>query len=234
VERKLVAMKEVEDDALAVDDAQAKLEKARRDADVVATDLAYTVIRAPIAGTIASVSTQEGETVAASFTAPTFVTIIGDHALQLIAMVDETDIGAVQPRNAVSFTVESFPAREFSGTVESIAPKGTIISGVVNYEVLIRIDSPLEVLKPDMTANVSIRTAERDALVLPSEAVQHEGTDRYVYVASGNDIVKRPVQVGTREGGVVEIRRGVAPEERILLGPPPGPAGSGNGEAGKT
>ncbi|MFO1427817.1 MAG: efflux RND transporter periplasmic adaptor subunit [Steroidobacteraceae bacterium] len=130
---KLVARGQAEDAAIAVDQQQARLEKARRDAAVVETELGYAVIRAPITGTIASVSTQEGETVAASFTAPTFVTIIGDNALHLVAMVDETDIGAVAVGNPVSFTVEAFPAQEFTGEVESIAPKGTIISGVVNY-----------------------------------------------------------------------------------------------------
>jgi len=86
-ERQLVPRQQVEDLALAVDSARAKLAKAERDADVVATTLSYAVIRAPISGTVASVSTQEGETVAASFASPTFVTIIGDHALQLVAMV---------------------------------------------------------------------------------------------------------------------------------------------------
>jgi hypothetical protein len=63
-----------------------------------------------------------------------------------------------------------------------IAPKGTIISGVVNFEVMIRIDSPAGLLKPDMTANVSIRTAQREALVLPNATVQREGSERYVWM----------------------------------------------------
>ena len=72
--------------------AQAKLEKSKSDLAAAEIDLSYAVIRAPISGTVASVSTQEGETVAASFAAPTFVTIIEDNALELVAMVDETDI----------------------------------------------------------------------------------------------------------------------------------------------
>lgn len=129
-QEKLVARTDVEDRALDLDDARARLEKARRDAAVVETDLTYAVIRAPISGTIASVATQEGETVAASFATPTFVTIIDDDALELVAMVDETDIGAVTPGNPVSFSVEAFPAEEFAGVVKKIAPKGSIISGV--------------------------------------------------------------------------------------------------------
>jgi RND family efflux transporter MFP subunit len=158
-DQQLVPRQQVEDLALALDDARVKLVKAQRDADVVETDRSYVLIRAPIAGTVASVSTQEGETVAAAFTAPTFVTIIDDRALELIAMVDETDIGAVGPGNPVTFTVETFPNRELAGRVERIAPKATIVSGVVNYEVTIRISGDSTALKPDMTANIAIRTA---------------------------------------------------------------------------
>ena len=122
-ERQLVAASEVEDRKLDLAGAGARLEKARRDAAVIETDLTYTVIRSPITGTVASVTTQKGETVAASFTAPTFVTIIGDDALQLVALVDETDIGAVALGNPVTFTVEAWPAEEFTGRVERIAPQ---------------------------------------------------------------------------------------------------------------
>lgn len=231
-EKKLVAESQVEDAALALDDAKAKLEKARRDAAVVETDLGYAVIRSPITGTVASVATQEGETVAASFNAPTFATIIEDGALELIALVDETDIGNVAVGNPVTFTVEAFPTQEFGGHVARIAPKGTIISGVVNFEVMIRIDSPAEVLKPDMTANVSIRTAERQALVLPNAAIQREGSDRFVWVDKDGSLTRRAVTVGTRDTSFTEIRSGLGPGDRVLVGPQPGAAEGG--EAGKS
>jgi HlyD family secretion protein len=144
--------------------AEAKLAKSRQDLAVVEADLPYATVRAPIAGTVSSISTQEGETVAASFAAPTFVTILEDDALELVAMVDETDIGNVRRGDGVRFTVETYPDREYAGTVTRIAPAGTIISGVVNYEVGIRIRKP-DGLKPDMTANVAITTAKKKALV---------------------------------------------------------------------
>jgi HlyD family secretion protein len=75
-------------------------------------------------------------------------------------MVDETDIANVKHDNPVSFTVDSYPSRDFPGIVESIAPKATIVSGVVNYEVTINIQKDAQLLKPDMTANVSVRTAQ--------------------------------------------------------------------------
>jgi RND family efflux transporter MFP subunit len=231
-EKKLVAESQVEDAALALDEAKAKLEKARRDAAVVETDLAYAVIRSPITGTVASVATQEGETVQASFNTPTFATIIEDGALELIAMVDETDIGNVAVGNPVTFTVEAYPAKEFEAHVARIAPKGTIISGVVNFEVMSRIDTPVDLLKPDMTANVSIRTAQREALVIPNAAIQREGSERFVWVDKDGRLTRRPITIGTRDTSYTEIRTGIGPGERVLVGPQRGAASGA--EAGQS
>ena len=217
--RGFVARSQVEDLGLELAETQARLEKARRDADVVKTDLAYAQILAPISGTIASVTTQEGETVAASFATPTFVTIIDDQAMELVALVDETDIGNVAIGNPVYFTVEAYPTREFEGQVLQIAPKGTLISGVVNFEVMIGIESPLDVLKPDMTANVSIETEERKALMIPSIAIHRDGFERFVYIEKDGALLKRSVTVGTRDGGETEIRQGITAENRIAILP---------------
>jgi macrolide-specific efflux system membrane fusion protein len=220
-ERQLIPRQQAEDAALSVEEAKARLAKAERDADVVETDRSYAVIRAPITGTVASVSTQEGETVAAAFAAPTFVTIIGDHALQLVAMVDETDIGVVSAGNRVTFSVEAYTDREFEGRVERIAPKATIVSGVVNYEVIIAIDSAADVLKPDMTANISIRTAERQAVVVTNAAIQRDGDARFVLLERDGSYVQRSVSVGARDGSTVEVKKGLVPGERVLLEPMP-------------
>ena len=213
----LAPKNDVEDRTLDLAESRARLEKARRDAAVVETDLQYAVIRSPIAGTVASVSTQKGETVAASFNTPTFATIIAEDALELVAMVDETDIGTVEPGNPVYFTVEAFPTGEFEGEVKQIAPKGTIISGVVNFEVMIDIDSPVAVLKPDMTANVAVRTAERKALVLPSEAIQRDGFEQFVHVEQDDQLVRRTVSAGSREAGFTEIRQGLDAGDKVAI-----------------
>ena len=213
----LAPANDVEDRQLDLADAQARLEKARRDAAVVATDLQYAVIKAPISGTIASVSTQKGETVAASFETPTFATIIAEDALELVAMVDETDIGTVETGNPVYFSVEAFPADEFQGSVKQIAPKGTIISGVVNFEVICTIDSSVDRLRPDMTANVSIRTAERDARVLPTRAIHRDGFEQYVFVEKDGALARRNVSVGTREAEFTEIRQGLDRNDKVAL-----------------
>ncbi len=215
--KQLAPANDVEDRTLDLADAEARLEKARRDAAVVTSDLQYAVIRSPITGIIASVATQKGETVAASFNTPTFVTIIAEDALELVAMVDETDIGTVEPGNTVYFTVEAYPALEFEGVVKQIAPKGSIISGVVNFEVMINIKSPIDVLKPDMTANVSIRTAERESLVLPSDAVLRDGFDRFVYIEENGELTRRSITAGTREAGFTEIRQGLQAGAEVVI-----------------
>jgi multidrug efflux pump subunit AcrA (membrane-fusion protein) len=163
------------------------------------------------------VSTQEGETVAASFTAPTFVTIIGEHALELVGMVDETDIAHVRPGNPVIFTVDAYAARDFQGRVQSIAPKATIVSGVVNYEVTIDITDAMQMLKPDMTANLSIETAEAEVLLLPDAAIHRDGGGAFVYMAGSDRSPRRAVVLGSKESGMTEIRKGLSPTDAVLI-----------------
>jgi len=214
---------QTEDLELTVESAAAKLEKSRRDLAVVEVDLSYVKIRAPISGTVASVSTQEGETVAASFTTPTFLTIIEDGALELIAMVDETDIGNIRPSNQATFTTEAYPTREFTGAVRRVAPKATIVSGVVNYEVAIKINGGLDLLKPDMTANITIKTSQREALVAPNGAIQREDDKRFVYVEKDGRLEKRPVVTGIRDLGFTEIKKGLSQSDRIAVSDLPSP-----------
>src|SRR5882672_3674736 len=209
----LIPVQQEQDLQLALAEAKARYEKSLRDRDLVKVDLGYVAIRAPISGTVASVATQEGETVAASFTAPTFVTIIADNALQLVAMVDETDIANVRAGNPVTFTVDSFSSRDFLGAVVRIAPKATIVSGVVNYEVTINISQDAQLLKPDMTANVSIQTAQHDSLMLPAAAIQHDGDQRFVYIQGKSGAERTPVIVGSKDGGMIEIKKGISPAD---------------------
>jgi macrolide-specific efflux system membrane fusion protein len=213
----LIPLQQRQDLELAYHEAKARLDKSMRARDLVAVDLGYVPIRAPITGTVASVSTQEGETVAASFASPTFVTIIADHALQLVGMVDETDIAHVRPGNPATFTVDAYPSRDFPGRVESIAPKATIVSGVVNYEVTIRITESAELLKPDMTANLSIQTAETDALLLPAAALQLDADGAFVYVTGKNTTERRRIVTGSKENAMVEIKKGLLPTDEVLI-----------------
>jgi RND family efflux transporter MFP subunit len=200
-----------------VKSAQAKLEKSKSDLAAAEIDLSYAVIRAPISGTVASVSTQEGETVAASFAAPTFVTIIEDNALELVAMVDETDIANVRPGDTVNFTVEAYPSLEMRAIVKRIDPVATIISGVVNYPVMATIQREGRLLKPDMTANITIKTAERKALVVPNGAILRDGEERFVFLIRDGKQEKRTVTMGTRDAGFTEIKKGLSASDMVIV-----------------
>jgi HlyD family secretion protein len=217
LEEHLIPRQQTEDLEDDLKSSQAQLQKSRSDLSVVESDMPYLTIRSPISGTVASVSTEQGETVAASFNAPTFVTIIEDNALELVAMVDETDIANIRASNAVTFSTETYPSREFHGTVERIAPRATVVSGVVNYEVGIRFRSGLAELKPDMTANVSIETAQRRALMIPAEAIRKDGEQRFVFVASAGVAQKREVAIGQRSGAWIEIKRGIDAGDGVYL-----------------
>lgn len=217
---KLLPSQQLEDLEWQVKSAQAKLNKSKSDLAAAVVDLSYAEIRAPICGTVASVSTQEGETVAASFAAPTFVTIIEDNALELVALVDETDIANVRSGDAVTFTVETYPSREIPAIVKRIDPVATIVSGVVNYAVMASIQKDSQFLKPDMTANITIRTAEHKALVVPNSAIQRDGEQRFVRVIRNGKEEKQSVSVGMRDAEFTEIKKGLSSSDRVMPSPP--------------
>jgi len=212
----LVPRQQTEDLDWQYKSAQARLANSQSNLAAAELTLSYAVIKAPISGIVSSVSTQEGETVAASFAAPTFVTIVRDNALELVAMVDETDIANVRPGDPVTFTVEAYASREFSGIVKRIDPTATIVSGVVNYQVVIEIRKGVQFLKPDMTANVSVQTAKRQALVLPSVAIHRDGDRSFVYLLRDGKQEKQNVSVGARDAAVTEIVSGLKPGDRVL------------------
>jgi len=134
------------DRAAAVADKQ--LTAAQASLDYAATQLAYTRVTAPIAGVVASVSTQEGETVAANFAAPTFVTLIDLSRLEVWAYVDETDIGRIRIGRTARFTVDTYGDDEFEGHVTAVYPKAEIRDNVVNYVGVLRFDPP----RPDSSS----------------------------------------------------------------------------------
>jgi RND family efflux transporter MFP subunit len=218
MEAGLVPAQQFDDAKAALEASNASAAAAQSGLAAAQVDLAYVDICAPIAGTIASISTQQGETVAASFATPTFVTIIQEAALEVIAMVDEADIGNVRRGEMVTFTTETFPDHEFQGIVTRIAPVATIISGVVNYEVAISIEQDITLLKPDMTANVDIHTSQHQALLIPTKCIHRDGSQSFVYVelATGPPI-KRIVSVGERIADQTEIVRGLRPGDRVQL-----------------
>ncbi len=215
----LISRQQLEDANSAFDAAKASVTAAESGLETAKVDLAYVEIRAPISGTVASVSTQQGETVAASFATPTFVTIIQESALEVVAMVDEADIGGVRPGQSVTFTSETYPDREFAGRVARIAPAATIVSGVVNYEVAISIAHDVAMLRPDMTTNVNIATSKHRALLVPAKCVHRQAQETFVLVRSPTGVVeKQAVTAGARSGEEIEIAGGLKPGTAVLLG----------------
>ena len=185
-------------------------------------NLGYATITAPILGVIASVSTQEGETVAAGLNAPVFVTIVDLKRLQVDAFVDEVDIGKVHEGQKVVFTVDSYPAREFEGKVAAIYPKAVIQENVVNYDVVIDITSAYDgLLKPDMTASVTIMLEARpNVLAVPAEAVKRERGKTLLYILTDGRAEPREVKTGWKDGPWIEIAGGVEEGETVLLSAP--------------
>lgn len=137
--------------------AEQQLRQAEADLELAITQLGYARIHAPITGVVSSISTQEGETVAASFAAPTFVTLLDLDRLEVWAYVDETDIGRIRTGQKARFTVDSWPDQEVEGQVSTVYPQAEIRDNVVNYVTVVRFAPPPDrTLRPEMTAAVKI------------------------------------------------------------------------------
>ncbi len=202
--------------------ARAEIARARSAVRNAEVQLAYATITSPIGGVIASVSTEEGETVAAAMQAPTFVTVIDLERLQVDAFVDEVDIGKVKVGQRAKFTVDAFPAHEFEGRVAAIYPKAIIQDNVVNYDVVIDIETPYDgLLRPEMTASVTIFQEQRQGvLAIPTRAVRRERGRTLVYVQEDGRPQPREVRLGWRDGPWVEVVSGLEEGEIVLLEAP--------------
>ena len=190
------------------------------------TQNSYATIVAPISGVIASVATQQGETVSASgLNVPSFVTIVDLNRLEVYAYVDETDIGKVSPGLEASFTVDSLPAQDFKGKVSAIYPKATIQDNVVYYLTIISIENSdmapggTNLLKPDMTVNTMIYLSKRDnVLAVPNKAIKREGGRKVVTVLDKSKPQERSVKTGWKDSAYTEIIEGLREGELIITG----------------
>lgn len=198
---------------------KAQLEQAKANLDYAKVQLEYTKITAPISGIVASVSTQEGETVAASFSAPTFVTIIDLERLEVWAYVDETDIGRVKEDQKATFTVDTYSDTDFEGIVTAIYPKAIIQDNVVNYIATLKItDSKKKLLRPEMTTNVTLYLEMRkNVLNIPTGAIKRDKGERFVTVIKGDKRVQRKVKIGWNSNGTTEIVSGLNEGEKVII-----------------
>lgn len=152
--------------------AQVTMQRAQR-------NLGYTEIYAPIDGIVVERNVDVGQTVAASFSAPQLFLIANDLSkMQILANVDESDIGSIHQGQTASFTVQSFPDRQFRGTVKQVRLQSTTTENVVNYTAVVEVDNPGGTLLPGMTATVDFETGSATAaLLVPNAALRFTPSD---------------------------------------------------------
>ncbi len=214
--------------------SQASLAKAER-------NLSYATITSPIDGVVINRAVEEGQTVASGFETPTLFTIAADLTqMQVVADVDEADIGGVGKGQRVSFTVDAYPNDTFEGTVTQIrlgedsstSSGSSTSSTVVTYEVVISAPNPDLKLKPRLTANVTIYTLDRkDVLSVPARALRFTPerpligendivkdceSPHKLWTREGNTFTAHPVTVGISNGINTEIISGISEGATIV------------------
>jgi multidrug efflux pump subunit AcrA (membrane-fusion protein) len=196
---------------------EVKVEKALANIREETTQLSYATITAPIDGVVAFVSTQEGETVVASMSAPTFVTLIDLKKLEVTAYVDETDIGKIKEKQKANFTVDAFPKNIFDAVIREIRPKAVIKDNVVNYEVMLDISKKnIALLRPEMTANITVTTGtHNNVLVIPRGAVKRSGKKSFAVIKEGANVSEKVIELGWRDGDMQEITSGLSEEDEV-------------------
>jgi len=167
--------------------AQAQVQQAQAALSVAEVSLSHTTIASPIDGVVVSRDVNVGQTVAASLSAPTLFTIANDlTAMQVIANIDQADIGLVEQAKSVKFSVDAFPGKEFEGKIEQMRLNPVNVQNVVTYNVVIDVNNPEQKLKPGMTANLTITIDERsNVLKVPNSALRFTPPDTQRTTASG-------------------------------------------------
>ena len=174
-----VSRQELDQATQARKSAEAQLAQARALADRDQVNLNYTTIRSPVSGIVVDRVVDRGQTVAASLQTPTLIKIAQDLSeMRIDSSFAEADIGKIKPGQKVSFTVDAFPERTFSGEVQQIRLNPTVTQNVVTYNVRISLQNPDQILLPGMTAYVNIAIAKADdVLMVPNAALRFKPAD---------------------------------------------------------
>lgn len=234
-EKGLVAADDFDNAKLSYTQAKEQVASAKEEVQRAQTNLGYATITSPIDGVVLSKSVEEGQTVAASFSTPELFTIAQDLTnMQVVADVDEADIGNVKEGERVTFTVDAYPDDTFEGEVKQVRQEATTTNNVVTYEVVISAPNADLKLKPGLTANVTIYTAERKGVLsVPSKALRFTpqketvGKMKIVDVANaknkvwtieGNSIVAHKVNIGMTDGTNTQIVGGIAEGTKVVTG----------------
>jgi len=185
-------------------------------------NLAHTGIRSPIDGVVLSRNVEVEQNVGGnSRTAVLFVLSSPLARMKLDTTISEADIGLLKVGQDVSFTVDAYPDRVFSGKIGKIDLGPTIKQNVVYYAVVANIDNTELLLRPGMTADVRIQTASRKgALVVPFFLVKQQDQMRYIEVLDGKEVRRKKVTTGLKGGdGLVEVLSGLQEGEKLALPP---------------
>lgn len=234
-EKGLVAADDFDNAKLSYTQAKEQVASAKEEVQRAQTNLSYATITSPIDGVVLSKSVEEGQTVAASFSTPELFTIAQDLTnMQVVADVDEADIGDVKEGERVTFTVDAYPDDTFEGEVKQVRQEATTTNNVVTYEVVISAPNADLKLKPGLTANVTIYTAERKGVLsVPSKAlrftpqketvgkmkiVDAANAKNKVWTIDGNSIVAHKVNIGMTDGTNTQIVGGIAEGTKVITG----------------
>src|SRR3989442_3077140 len=168
------AQAQVQQSQAQVQQAEAQVQQADAALHLAEVNLTHATIRSPIDGIVVSRDVDVGQTVAASLSAPTFFTSANDLTqMQVIANIDQADIGLVEQAKSVKFTVDAFPTQEFDGKIQQLRLNPQTVQNVVTYNVVIDVSNPEQKLKPGMTANLTITIDERNnVLKVPNAALR--------------------------------------------------------------
>ena len=188
-------------------------------------NLDKTILKSPFDGKITKLDATTGQLVSGgtSLDKKSLISIISNAGLQIEVNIPEIDIAKITSGNKVSVNVDAYGETvTFDGTVTTIESGETIINGVPTYKTIIQFTKQDERLKPGMTANLDITTAEIDnVLALPLKTIIFEKGDNYVDVASGDDnkvITRKKIEIGLKSSdGYVEIKSGLNPDDKIVL-----------------
>src|SRR5215510_4916471 len=157
-----------------LDQAKASVSQAKAQLQQSQVNLDHAIISSPIDGVVVSRSVDVGQTVAASLSAPTLFTIANDLTkMQVLASIDEADVGQIRPGIKANFSVDAFPGEVFSGNIMQLRLNAQTQQNVVTYSAVIEVSNPQLKLRPGMTANITIPVARRDnVLIVPNAALR--------------------------------------------------------------
>lgn len=229
----LVSADEYENALLAYRQAKEQVASSRENVQKAQTNLGYATITSPIDGTVISKSVEEGQTVAASFNTPELFTIAKElKNMQVIANVDEADIGGVAVGNRVNFTVDAYPDDTFEGVVKQVRLEATTTNNVVTYEVVISAPNADLKLKPGLTANVTIFTKEQaNILSVANKALRFTPTKETVgkdmkivdckgknkvWTLNGNTLTAHSVNIGQSDAMHTQIISGIKAGQSVV------------------